>query len=144
MSSPYEFTKERVLDAIKSSFGIMSRIAKNLDGCEWHTAEKYVNRWAETRQAFADEDERALDLSESKMIEQIAAGDGPMIRFHLATKGKRRGYTERTELSGPEGGPIEHNVKPDLSQLSDQELSALAAIAERLVGDAAGTGAPAL
>jgi hypothetical protein len=93
----YHFTKERVLEAISGTFGVMSTVAKRLDGITWHTAETYVNRWAETRQAFADENERALDLSESKMLEAIHSGDAQMIRFHLATKGKRRGYTEKTE-----------------------------------------------
>jgi hypothetical protein len=86
--------------------GIVSDIAASLGGCEWHTAQRYVNRWAETRAAYDDESERALDLSESQLLKAVQAGDGPMIRFHLATKGKNRGYVERTELDGPDGRPI--------------------------------------
>ena len=102
----YNFTMEQVLDAIKGSFGIMSKVARALDGCAWHTAEAWVNKWATTRAAYADESERALDLSESQLLKAVQAGDGPMIRFHLATKGKNRGYVERTELDGPDGRPI--------------------------------------
>ena len=91
------FSRERVLEATKGSFGIVSKIAKNLDGCGWITARRYIDHWEETRAAYADENERGLDLSESKMLEQIGAGDGPMIRFHLATKGKGRGYSPRVE-----------------------------------------------
>ena len=101
------FDKEKVLTAIKGSFGIVSTIAKALDGCSWHTAWDYVMHWEETRAAYADENERALDLSESKMLKMVNQEDGPMIRFHLATKGKDRGYTERHEVSGPDGGPME-------------------------------------
>ncbi len=97
------FDKEQVLAAIKGSMGIVSKIAHNLDGCAWGTANKYVNRWAETRAAYADESERALDLSESQLLKAVQAGDGPMIRFHLATKGKQRGYTERHEITGADG-----------------------------------------
>ena len=100
------FDKEQVLAAIKGSMGIISKIAHNLDGCAWGTANKYVNRWAETRAAYADESERALDLSESQLLKAVQAGDGPMIRFHLATKGKQRGYTERHEVTGAEGGAV--------------------------------------
>ena len=100
------YTKEQVEKAIKGSFGIVSKIAKTLDDCSWHTAKKYVEHWEETRAAYADEAERSLDLSESKLLQAVNAGDGPMIRFHLATKGKNRGYAERRELTGAEGGPV--------------------------------------
>jgi hypothetical protein len=102
----YNFTMEQVLDAIKGSFGIMSKVARALDGCAWHTAEAWVNKWATTRQAYKDEEERALDVSESQLIQKCNEGDGPMIRFHLATKGKQRGYTERHEVTGAEGGAV--------------------------------------
>lgn len=94
----YDFTREQVLEAIKGSFGIMSKVAKGLGGCEWHTAERAVNKWESTKQAYEDENARSLDLSESKMLELINEKDGPMIRFHLATKGKGRGYVQKTEL----------------------------------------------
>ena len=93
----HKFEKERVLEAIKGSMGIMSTIARKLDGCGWNTAERYVNKWECTKQAYQDEDNRSLDLSESKMLSAIDDGDGPMIRFHLATKGRKRGYVQKTE-----------------------------------------------
>ncbi len=93
-----KFEKEQVEQTIRGSFGIVSTIAKRL-GCEWHTAQKAVNRWAETRQAYADEDSRSLDLSESKMLELINEKDGPMIRYHLSTKGKGRGYVQKQEMN---------------------------------------------
>jgi hypothetical protein len=108
-----KFTKEQVLQAIEDSYGIVSQVMRNLqriarDTCEWHTAQTYIEHWAETRQAFADENERALDFSESQMLGLIRAMDGPMIRFHLTTKGKHRGYVprEERELSGKDGEPL--------------------------------------
>ena len=79
------------------SAGIMSTIARRL-GCDWHTAQRYVNKWESTRTAFEDEGEQVLDLAESKAIEQINAGDGAMIRYYLSTKGKKRGFTEKKEI----------------------------------------------
>ena len=107
---PYAYTKEQVLKAIEGSYGIISQTARAL-GCSWATARKYINRWAETRQAYADEDERALDFTEGQMLAAIKAGDGPMIRFHLATKGKRRGYVMREEVSGPDGGAMTYKIE---------------------------------
>lgn len=97
MAKAKKYEQEEVIEAIKGSFGIMSTVAKRL-GCSWYTAQKAVRRWAETRQAYEDEDNRSLDLSESKMLQSIKDGDGPMIRFHLATKGRGRGYVQKTEL----------------------------------------------
>lgn len=122
------YTKEQVVEAIRSSFGIISKIALNLHGCDWHTAKKYVGHWEETRAAYADEAERSLDLSESKLLQAVNAGDGPMIRFHLATKGKDRGFTERREITGANAGPIETK---DVSELSTREaVQRLVALAE--------------
>ena len=107
--------------AIRGSFGIVSTVAHRLGDCSWHTARRYINRWEETRAAYADECERALDMSESQLLKAVQAGDGQMIRFHLMTKGKSRGYVERSELSGPDGGPvaitiIEQIIAPDNDQ----------------------------
>ena len=121
------FDKEKVLTAIKGSFGIVSTIAKVLDGCSWHTAWDYVMHWEETRAAYADENERALDLSESKMLKMVNQEDGPMIRFHLATKGKDRGYTERHEVSGPNAGPIDVRQVDDLRGKLAKRFEQLAA-----------------
>lgn len=101
----YKFTKEQVLKAIDGSYGIVSQVARRLGGCSWHTAEKHINRWEETRQAFADENERSLDHSEMQMIAKIENGDGPMIRFHLMVKGKHRGYAQREAVDRVWGGP---------------------------------------
>lgn len=104
----HNWDKDQVLEAIKGSMGIMSSIAKKL-GCGWHTAERYVNKWECTKRAYQDEDNRSLDLSESKMLAAIDNGDGPMIRFHLATKGRRRGYVQKQEMevTGKDGKAIE-------------------------------------
>ncbi len=102
----FRFSKDRVLVAITDTYGIVSQIARKLDNCAWHTAWKYVNRWEETRQAYQDENERSLDYTEGQMLARIKDGDSSMIKFHLMTKGKHRGYVERQEVTGAEGGPI--------------------------------------
>lgn len=40
-------------------------------------------------------------------------------------------FVDRTELTGKDGGAIEHTVKPDLSKLSLDELRALRALVEK-------------
>lgn len=120
MTRPWAlFTKQRVLDAIDGCYGIVSHVARKLGGCSWITAKRYIDHWAETRQAFEDEHERALDFSETQMIAQIRQGDGPMIRFHLSTKGKKRGYTQQHDFSG-------WLANLDLSRLTDEQLERIA------------------
>ena len=105
MGRKRKFKKQDILDALKGSYGIVSEVADKL-GVDWHTADDYIKLWPETLQAQKDENERYLDLTELKCIERvkldfvegkaiarIKADDGAMIRFYLATKGKKRGYT---------------------------------------------------
>lgn len=41
----------------------------------------------------------------------------------------------KVEHTGKDGGPVEHTHRPDLSQLTDDELDALDNIARRITGD---------
>ncbi len=94
-----------VLKAIKGSGAVMSTIAKRLD-CAWYTARKYVNEWEATRQAYEDEEQMILDLAESKIYESINNGNTQDAKWLLATKGKKRGFTERHEITGADNEPI--------------------------------------
>lgn len=95
------FKKKDVLDAIADSYGIVSTVAAKLH-CNWHTADEYIKKWPETLQALNDEEESKLDFVEGKAIKKINEGDGAMIRFYLATKGKKRGFTYDEKLEADE------------------------------------------
>lgn len=95
------FKKKDVLDAIDGSYGIVSTVAAKLH-CNWHTADEYIKKWPETLQALSDEEESKLDFVEGKAIKKINEGDGAMIRFYLATKGKKRGFTYDEKLEADE------------------------------------------
>ena len=87
------FKKQDILNAIKDSGGIITSVAAALN-CDWHTAKANIERYEETREAFNGELETGLDLVEGKAYAQARNGDGAMIRFILATKGRNRGYSE--------------------------------------------------
>nr|DAF85422.1 MAG TPA: putative terminase small subunit [Siphoviridae sp. ctzm5103] len=95
------FKKKDVLDAIDGSYGIVSTVAEKLH-CNWHTADEYIKKWPETLQALSDEEESKLDFVEGKAIKKINEDDGAMIRFYLATKGKKRGFTYDEKLEADE------------------------------------------
>ena len=94
MSRRKNYKKEDVLKAIDGSGGLITTIANRMH-CDWHTAKKYIDKWTETRRAYADSMETVLDFVEGKAIERVKEGDGSMIRFILATKGRKRGYGEK-------------------------------------------------
>ena len=96
--------KEKILlAAIAGSRGVISTIAERL-GANWHTVRNAIDASETAREALADEEETALDFVENKAYERIAAGDGQMIRFVLATKGKKRGYTSEENTPAGDNG----------------------------------------
>lgn len=96
MGRKKQLKKNEVLEAIHNSRGFVSTVAAKLH-VDWHTAKDAIERWPETQQAIKDEEETTLDFVEGKAITKINEGDGAMIRFYLATKGKKRGYTYEEE-----------------------------------------------
>lgn len=127
MSKP---SKEAIIKAIKGSGGVMSTIAKKL-GVEWHTAKKYTRLYPETRQAYRNEEEFILDIADAKLYSNVKQGDLAAIKWLQATKGKKRGYVERSELTGKNGNAIQTKTKTtiDYSKLPPHVKDAILAAA---------------
>lgn len=109
------FKKSDILNAIKGSKGIVSVVADAL-GCAWETALNKINEHEDTRKAFEGESERSLDKIESKAYKQAEDGDGAMIRFILATKGRKRGYGETPPLPPADSEDTELRIVIDDSE----------------------------
>ena len=92
-----------LLAAIEDSNGFVTTIAARLH-CSWHAADNAIKASALALQAIKNEEEKTLDFVEGKAITKINEGDGAMIRFYLATKGKKRGYTYDEKLEADESG----------------------------------------
>ena len=90
-----------LLAAIENSNGFVTTIAARLH-CSWHAADNAIKASAAAMQAIKDEEEKTLDFVEGKAIKKINEGDGAMIRFYLATKGKKRGFTYEEKLEADE------------------------------------------
>ena len=91
-----QYKAQQFIDAIPGSAGIITTIARRV-GCAWHTAKKYIEKYATAKRAYEDECESILDLAEVEAIKLIKERDSSMIRWYLSTKGKNRGYVERVE-----------------------------------------------
>jgi len=108
----YHFQKSDIKKAIQGSGGYISEIARRLK-CDWHTADKYIKEFELTEDLLV-EDERATDRAEIKLMEAIEDGEIAAIIFRLKTKGKKRGYVERQELTGAGGDKVIIQVHGDL------------------------------
>ena len=102
MGRKHILREKELLEAIKGSYGIISTVAARLH-CSWHAVDDTIKLFPSCIQAMADENESVIDFTEGKAIERIKDGDGAMIRFMLATKGKKRGYTYEERLEDAEG-----------------------------------------
>lgn len=101
--------KEQVLNAIKGSYGIVLTVAKKL-GCESRTAKKLIDRWEETRNAFEDEGDHILDISENQVYKAVLEGDIATAKWILSRKGKHRGWNEDNTLKLANGDPLNINL----------------------------------
>lgn len=99
------FTAVQFIDAIPGSGGIISTIAKRV-GCQWHTAAKYIRRYATVAKAYQDECEKITDLAESVVLKAIQAEDINTAKWYLTMKAKDRGYAPRQEIAGVDNAPL--------------------------------------
>lgn len=119
--------KQTVLDAIKgeglwsesgTSGGNISAIARRID--VWRrTVYLYQEKWPEVKEAIEEEREALLDFAESQLFKQIKSGNIAAIIFTLKTRGKERGYVERQEFTGKDGGTLMINWERDVDNNSD-------------------------
>jgi hypothetical protein len=118
MASP-KYTVEQIEAGLRAAAGIISAAAVKLN-CTPRTIRNYLDKYPELREVEAEILDQNLDLAETKLLTAIRDGNLTAVIFYLKTKGKPRGYTERAELTGADGGPI------DVTKLSDEELERIA------------------
>lgn len=99
------YTAQQFLDAIPGSAGIMSTIAARV-GCDWDTAKKRIMNNPALKKAYDNETEKVTDSAEAALIGSIQAKEPWAVKYYLSTKGKHRGYVERQEVTGADGGPV--------------------------------------
>jgi hypothetical protein len=100
------FSVEQVRAALEASGGIYLGAAAKLK-CAPNTVKNMVKRYPELQDAIAEIKENNLDLAETQLIKAIGKGSPWAICFYLKTQGKERGWTERRELTGKGGGPVQ-------------------------------------
>ena len=97
MSGKDLFTAQQFISAIPKSGGIVTKIAERV-GCAWNTARKYIDTHPTVKQAYDDECENILDMAESALIKSVSEQEAWAVKYMLSTKGKARGYVERSQV----------------------------------------------
>tara|TARA_R110002049_G_scaffold309180_1_gene518143 strand:- start:29895 stop:30221 length:327 start_codon:yes stop_codon:yes gene_type:complete len=93
-----DIRKRALVEALEKSLGVVTVACKNV-GISRETYYKYLREDDEFRAKVEDVENIALDFVESKLHTQISGDNITAIIFYLKTKGKKRGYIERTEHS---------------------------------------------
>src|SRR5689334_3324767 len=103
MAMTEKFTVEQVEAALRASAGIRSAAAVKLS-CAPSTITNYIERHPVLHEVEREILDQNLDLAETKLLTAIRDGNLTAVIFYLKTKGKARGYTERAEVTGADGG----------------------------------------
>ena len=96
-------TKKAILEALEKSLGVVTVACTKL-GIHRSTFYRYYNEDEEFRKAADDMLEVSLDFAESQLFDQMRNGSSASTIFYLKTKGKKRGYVEKSEIGFAQDG----------------------------------------
>ena len=110
-------TNAQVIEALRATGGFISLTAQRC-GCSPRTIHRRINASAKIQEELHHIRDKKLDLAEVKLIEALNNGAPWAICFYLKCQGKQRGYVERQEITGRDGGALK--LAPD--DITDEEL----------------------
>ena len=102
--------KKAIIDALEKSLGVVTTACKNV-GIGRTTFYEWMKDDQEFEQEVNEIQNIALDFAESQLHKQIGEGSTAATIFYLKTKGKKRGYIERQEITGADGMPNNFKVE---------------------------------
>ena len=89
--------KKAMIEALEKSLGVVTTACKSV-GISRQTHYEWLREDGQYRDAVDDIGDVALDFAESQLHKQIQSGEVSSTIFYLKTKGKKRGYVERSEV----------------------------------------------
>ena len=108
-----KISDEAFLSILRENGGLYAVTAKAIEakfGINY-SRQAVRQRALEHPEEIADIEDEAKDIAEeglkTLMKDQDARIKLDAIKFYLGTKAKNRGYSQRTELTGADGGPVE-------------------------------------
>lgn len=119
MPTNTDIQKKAMIEAMEKSLGIVTTACKTV-GINRSTHYDWMEKDPKYKKAIESIQDVVLDFAESQLHKQVKDGNATSTIFFLKTKGKRRGYVERTES-------ISH-VKVSTTQLTDEDIEKLTSL----------------
>ena len=110
MNKSRHLKKESILKALEKSLGIVTVACKKTE-IPRSTFYKWLNEDEDFAREVKDIENIALDFAESQLHKQISENSTSATIFYLKTKGKKRGYIERQEITGADGVPTNFQIE---------------------------------
>ena len=108
-----------MIEALKSSLGVVTHAlgTLNLSRTNYY---KWIKEDAEFALEVEEIQNEALDFAETALFDQIRDGNPQSTMFYLKTKGKKRGYTERSELDISSQGDKITKIEVEIVDVKDK------------------------
>jgi hypothetical protein len=116
-----DVTKADMLKALSQSLGLVTPACEKLN-ISPRTHYRWLKEDASYAENVMDIEEKALDVAENQLHKNIIKGNVPSIIFYLKTKGKKRGYIERSEVE-----QIPPKDEPNVANFTDEQLREIVA-----------------
>lgn len=97
--------KKAMIEALERTLGVVTSACKNV-GISRETHYRWMREDDQYKKDVLELENVALDYAETQLHKQIKQGNTSATIFYLKTKGKNRGYVERTEITGADTEPI--------------------------------------
>ena len=110
------YKAEQIVDALGQSKGMVT-VAARLLRCDPDTVRNYAKRYPAVEEKIREEREGMTDVAELALYKAIQSGEAWAVCFYLKTQGKGRGYVERQEITGADGGAISVEAAPARERL---------------------------
>ena len=101
--------KKAILEELEQSLGVVTTACKKV-GIGRTTFYQWLKDDEEFAKQVDDISNITLDFAESQLHKQIKDGNTTATIFYLKTKGKKRGYIERQEITGADGMPTNFQI----------------------------------
>ena len=102
-------TQKQILESLERNGGIVALAAREL-GYATSSLRDKIGKDPILKLYRKEHIEVLLDEAEKGLLEKVREGDMQAIKFALTTVGRSRGYSERLELTGKDGGALFANL----------------------------------
>ncbi len=117
--------KNAMLEALKKSLGIVTK-AVEMVGIDRQTHYNWLKDDADYKAKVEALDDVVLDFAESKLHQSINNGSDTATIFFLKTKGKKRGYIEKSEIT-------QTNLNVEVQEVTEEMQNELLNTLKRMI-----------